>query len=102
MRESQCARTEERERVVAKKGKKKTALVVCRNGKSYWTTQKQFWQWVREGAVVKREDNPLCGEFVREHEELMVVMSNTVLNLAHPNHLGEALSSRRRGMSKLK
>jgi hypothetical protein len=89
---------------VAKQGKKKkkTALVVCRNGKSYWTTQKQFWQWVREGAVVKREDHPLCGEFVREHEELMVVMSNTVLNLAHPNHLGEALSSRRMGMSKFR
>lgn len=87
---------------MAKKGKKKTALVVCRNGKSYWTTQKQFWQWVREGAVVKRQDSPLCGEFVREHAELMVVFSNTVLNLAHPNHLNEALASRRAGMSKLK
>ena len=59
---------------MAKKGKKrKTALIRCRNGKQYWTTQTQFWQWVREGAVVKREDHPLCGEFVREHEELMVV-----------------------------
>jgi hypothetical protein len=88
---------------MAKKGKKrKTALIICRNGKQYWTTQTQFWQWVREGSVVKREDHPLCGEFVREHEELMVVLSNTVLNLAHPNHLSEALASRRAGMSKLK
>ena len=97
------ARGREARQLMAKKGKKKkTALVVCRNGRSYWTTQKQFWQWVREGAVIKRQDHPLSGEFVREHEELMVVLSNTVLNLAHPNHLGEALASRRMGMSKLK
>ena len=90
------------QQLMAKKGKKKTALVVCRNGKSYWTTQKQFWQWVREGTVVKKQDSPLSGEFVRENEELMVVLSNTVLNLAHPNHLSEALTARRMGMSKLK
>ena len=84
---------------MAKKGKQKTARVVCRNGKSYWTTQKQFWQWVREGAVIKKQDSPLSGEFVREHEELLVLLSNTVLNLAHPNHMREALLSRRIGMS---
>jgi hypothetical protein len=29
---------------------------------------------------------------------LMVVFSNTVLNLAHPNHLREAMMSRRVGL----
>ncbi len=79
----------------AKKKKKRTALVICRDRKQFWTTQTQFWQWVREGVVVKTQDNPLTGSFLREHEELMVMLSNTVLNLAHPNHMREALASRR-------
>jgi hypothetical protein len=82
-----------------KKKKKRTALVVCRDRKEFWTTQAQFWQWVRDGVVTKTDDNPLTGAFIREHEELMVMLSNTVLNLAHPNHVREALTSRRLGMS---
>lgn len=82
-----------------KKRKKKTALVVCRDRKQFWTTQTQFWQWVREGVVVKTGDQPLTGLFRRDHEELLVLLSNTVLNLAHPNHMREALLSRRLGMS---
>jgi hypothetical protein len=86
--------------VKAKRKKaKKTALVVCRDRKEFWTTQTQFWQWVREGVVVKTGDRPLSGAFSREHEELMVMLSNTVLNLARPNHLREALLSRRTGMA---
>ena len=80
--------------------KKKTALVICRNHSQFWTTQCQFWQWVRDGVVVKTADHPLTGTFGREHEELMVLLCNTVLNLAHPNHLREALLSRRIGLSR--
>jgi hypothetical protein len=83
-----------------KKRKKKTALVVCRNRKEFWTTQTQFWQWVRDGVVTKTHDSPLTGAFKREHEELLVLLSNTVLNLAHPNHMREALLSRRVGMTR--
>jgi hypothetical protein len=83
-----------------RKKRKKTALVVCRDRKEFWTTQTQFWQWVREGVVRKTGDNPLCGTFAREHEELMVTLSNTVLNLAHPNHIREALVSRRFGLAR--
>jgi hypothetical protein len=83
-----------------RKKKKKTALVICRDRKEFWTTQAQFWQWVREGVVTKTSDQPLTGTFMREHEELMVMLSNTVLNLAHPNHLREALASRRIGLAK--
>src|SRR5688572_5019721 len=82
-----------------KKRKKKTALVICRDRKQFWTTQAQFWQWVREGVVTKTGAQPLTGLFAREHEELMVLLSNTVLNLAHPNHMREALLSRRVGMA---
>ena len=82
-----------------KKRKKKTALVICRDRKQFWTTQTQFWQWVRDGVIIKTQDHPLTGAFLREHEELMVLLSNTVLNLAHPNHVREALVSRRVGMS---
>lgn len=82
-----------------KKKRKKTALVICRNRKAFWTTQTQFWQWAREGVISKTGDQPLTGQFRREHEELMVLLSNTVLNLAHPNHMREALLSRRVGLS---
>lgn len=82
-----------------KRRKKKTALVVCRDRKQFWTTQTQFWQWVREGVVIKTGDQPLTGLFKREHEELLVLLSNTVLNLANPNHMREALLSRRIGVA---
>ena len=82
-----------------KKKKKRTALVVCRDRKQFWTTQAQFWQWVREGVILKTQDQPLTGVFRRDHEELMVLLSNTVLNLAHPNHMREALLARRNGLS---
>src|SRR6185295_19930396 len=72
-----------------KKKKKKTALVICSDRKQFWTTQAQFWQWVRDGVVTKTQDSPLTGTFKREHEELLVLLSNTVLNLAHPNHMRE-------------
>src|SRR5215210_8349698 len=66
-----------------RKSRKKTALVVCKDRKEFWTTQAQFWQWVREGVVVKTGERPLTGAFQREHQELMVLLSNTVLNLAN-------------------
>jgi hypothetical protein len=83
-----------------KRKQKRTALVVCRDGKQFWTTQAQFWQWVREGVVTKTGDAPLAGEFRREHEELLVVLSRTVLDLARPHHLREALAARRQGLGK--
>jgi hypothetical protein len=82
-----------------RKKRKKTALVICRDRREFWTTQTQFWQWVREGVVIKTGDRPLAGSFNKEHAELMVILSNTVLNLAHPNHLREALASRRIGLA---
>ena len=82
-----------------KKKKRKSALVVCQDQRQFWTTQAQFWQWVRDGVVVRTGDQPLTGSFAREHEELMVMLSNTVLNLARPNHMREALLSRRVGLA---
>lgn len=75
--------------------KKKNALVICRDNKEFWTTQDQFWQWVRDKVIVKVGDNPLRGKMVRQNDEYAVVISNTVLNLAYPNHLREALNSRK-------
>ena len=91
MNARQKARTEAKK----KRRKRKSARVICRDRKEFWTTQTQFWQWVREGIIVKTGDDPLTGLFSREHEELMVMLSNTVLNLAHPNHIREAMLSRR-------
>ncbi len=75
--------------------KKKNALIMCHDGKEYWTTQAEFWQWVRESVVLKVSDAPLCGKFIRRNEEYNVVISGTVLNLKCPNHLREVVASRR-------
>ncbi len=83
------------QRKILRKRKKKNALIICHDGKEYWTTQAEFWQWVRESVVVKVSDFPLCGKFIRRNEEYNVVISGTVLNLKCPNHLVEALASRR-------
>ena len=46
---------------------------------------------MREGVVEKTGDQPLTGLFRRQHEELLVVLSNTVLNLASSeSHSGSA------------
>lgn len=88
-------KTKQRTEAKKKRRKKKTALIICRDRKQFWTTQAQFWQWSREGVIVKTGDHPLTGLFARDHEELMVILSNTVLNLAHPNHIREVMLSRR-------
>jgi hypothetical protein len=90
----------EREERKKKRRRKKTALIVCRDQREFWTTQAQFWQWVREGVVTKTGDGPLTGVFVRQNEELMIVLSNTILNLAHPNHIREAMLSRRMALGR--
>lgn len=77
------------------KKKKKNAMIICRDGNEYWTTQDQFWQWVREKVVVKLGDGPLHGKFIRETDQFDVVLGNAVLNLTHRNHLTEVLYSRR-------
>jgi hypothetical protein len=77
------------------KKKKNNALVLCQDGKQYWTTQKQFWQWFRDRVIVKDGDYPLRGRFIDSHHEKLVVIGTTVLNLACPNHLREALYARR-------
>lgn len=86
------------QRSLERKRKKKNALIMCHDGKEYWTTQAEFWQWVRESIVIKVSDAPLRGQFIRSNEEYNVVISNTVLNLKCPNHLREALMSRRRAL----
>lgn len=77
------------------KRKKNNAMVLCSDGKQYWTTQKQFWQWFRDRVITKEGDFPLRGRFVDAHHEQMVIIGTTVLNLACPNHLREALYARR-------
>lgn len=79
----------------ARKRKKNNALVLCQSGRQFWTTQDQFWQWFRDRVIIKEGDYPLRGRFIDENFEKTVVIANTVLNLGCPNHLREALYSRR-------
>jgi hypothetical protein len=91
-------KNEKQQRKLLRRKKKKNAMILCHDGKEYWTTQTEFWQWVRESVVLKVGDAPLRGKFIRRNEEYNVVLSNTVLNLKCPNHLREALASRRRAL----
>lgn len=75
--------------------RKRTALVICKNETQFWTTQAQFWQWVREKKVKKVQDNPLTGQFIVSEEESMIILSNSVLNLKNRNHVDEVVASRR-------
>ncbi len=77
--------------------RKRTALVICQNGNEFWTTQVEFWQWVRDRVVVKLQDQPLTGIFTHQDEELKVLKNHTVLNLGAPNHLREVMLSRHNG-----
>ena len=76
-----------------KKKKKKTALVVCRDRKEFWTTQKQFWQWVREGLVDVTGQNPLTGRFAGKREKLLVMVRHVILDNANPHHKEEVLGT---------
>ena len=81
------------------KKKKKTALVICNDGKEFWTTQTQFWQWFRDGVIEKAGDRPLTGLFCREHQELLALLSKSALNPAHQDHKRDVLLSRKAGVS---
>jgi len=70
---------------------KKTALIICNDGKEYWITQKQFWNMVREGVVVQTGNQPLTGRFRGRDDQLLITIQHTVLNKATPNHTGEVL-----------
>jgi hypothetical protein len=70
---------------------KKTARIVCANDNEFWTTQKQFWQWVREGLVDVTGQNPLTGRFAGRREKLLVMVRHVILDNASPNHKQEVL-----------
>jgi len=74
---------------------KKTALIICNNGKEYWITQKQFWNMVREGVVVQTGDQPLTGRFRGRDDQLLITLNHTVLNKATPIHTSEVLGTTR-------
>ena len=69
--------------------KKRTAKIVYRNGKNFWTTQKQFWSWVRAGIVKQTGDRPLKGIIVQEAELKLIMRNHTILDLSAPTHLAE-------------
>ena len=70
---------------------KKTAKIVCANNNEFWTTQKQFWLWVREGLVDVVGEKPLTGKFLGRREKLMVMVRHVILDNACPEHKHEVL-----------
>jgi hypothetical protein len=78
---------------VVKKKAKKTARIVCANDNEFWTTQTQFWQWVREGLVDVVGQSPLTGRFGGRREKLLIMIRHVVLDNACPEHKQEVLGS---------
>jgi len=72
---------------------KKTARIVCANDNEFWTTQKQFWQWVREGLVDVTGQHPLSGRFAGKREKLLVMVRHVILDNASPHHKQEVLDT---------
>ena len=72
---------------------KKTARIVCVNENEFWTTQKQFWQWVREGLVDVTGQHPLTGRFGGKREKLLVMVRHVVLDSGSPAHKQEVLDT---------
>jgi hypothetical protein len=72
---------------------KKTARIVCANENEFWTTQKQFWTWVREGLVDVTGQNPLTGRFAGKREKLLVMIRHVILDNSNVNHKQEVLGT---------
>ena len=72
---------------------KKTARIVCANDNEFWTTQRQFWTWVKEGLVDVTGQQPLTGRFGGKREKLLVTVRHVILDNASPNHKQEVLGS---------
>lgn len=72
---------------------KKTARIVCSNENEFWTTQRQFWKWVKEGLVDVTGQNPLTGRFAGRREKLLVMVRHVILDSGSPNHKQEVLDS---------
>lgn len=73
--------------------KKKNARIVCANEKEFWTTQKQFWVWVREGLVDVTGQKPLTGRFGGRREKLLVMVRHVILDNANPIHKEAVLNA---------
>lgn len=73
--------------------KKKNARVICANGNEFWTTQNQFWYWVREGLVDVTSHQPLTGRFAGRREKLLVMIRHIILDNAAPEHKREVLEN---------
>jgi hypothetical protein len=75
---------------------KKNAKVVCANENEFWTTQKQFWKWVREGLVDVIGQRPLTGRFAGKRERLLVMIRHVILDQGSSNHKHEVLDTYRK------
>lgn len=67
--------------------------MVCANNNEFWTTQKQFWTWVREGIVTYKSDNPLTGKFEGRREKLIIMVNHILLDDSNPDHKHEVIGS---------
>lgn len=79
---------EDRRKQTRKEGisRKKNALVIFKDGKEYWTTQNQFWQWVREKLIIKAGDNPLRGNYIMPNKINTAHEKDKIPSLTSLNH----------------
>ena len=73
--------------------RRKTARVVCASRNEFWTTSKQFWDWVREGIVTYLSDDPLTGKFEGRRDKLIVMVNHVLLDDSVPEHKTHVLKA---------
>jgi hypothetical protein len=74
-----------------KRRAKKTARVVCASNNEFWTTPKQFWDWVRDGIVTYLSDEPLTGKFEGRRDKLIIMVNHVLLDDSVPEHKAHVL-----------
>lgn len=73
---------------------KHSARVHCFE-RSVWISPRQFWNLVRDEIVECVGEHPLTGRFKGRHDDFLVTINHTVLNLTCPQHRQEVIESKR-------
>lgn len=76
------------------KSRRKSAKVVG-GSRDYWTTAAEFWQWHKQGVIVKVGDRPLTGRWVNDEARHLVTINHVVMDRRCRRYISEVLDSKK-------
>ncbi len=65
--------------------------MVCANNNEFWTTPKQFWEWVKDEIVTYQSDEPLTGKFEGRRDKLLIMVKHILLDASVPEHKDQVI-----------